>query len=326
MNKIKEDGKALSTDQFAHNVRRGLSSSPKYLLSKYFYDEKGDQLFQEIMNLKEYYLTECEHEIINNNKRQLLDIFKDSGTPFQLIELGAGDAVKTQILLKHFQQKKTEFTYVPIDISQHVLTLLESDLFKNLPSIDVRPFQGEYFTVLDKLNNSQRARKVLLFLGSTIGNFSYADALNFLKKLNRRMHNNEQVLIGFDLKKDPQLILRAYNDIHGITARFNLNLLKRINKELGGNFKEDNFYHYPVYDPISGEAKSYLISKFSHSVKITQLNRKFHFEKGEAIYMEISKKYDLQELDKLAQSAGFKIKKRFLDKNQYFADVLFEKR
>ncbi|MFP4046785.1 MAG: L-histidine N(alpha)-methyltransferase, partial [Bacteroidota bacterium] len=298
---------------------------PKYLLSKYFYDERGDKLFQQIMNLEEYYLTDCEEEIINNYKGELSDIFQDSGKPFQLIELGAGDAFKTQILLRYLNKENINFTYIPIDISQHVLTVLESSLSVNFPELDVRPLQGEYFHALEKLNSLEQKRKVMLFLGSTIGNFSYDEALSFLKKLNRRMHKNELVFIGFDLKKDPRVILNAYNDFYGITAEFNINLLRRINNELGGDFILENFYHYPVYEPSKGEAKSYLVSKQKQTVYIKNLNQSFRFEKGEPVYMEISKKYTLQEIDKLARNSGFKLKNSFMDSKNYFTDVIIEK-
>ncbi|MFW6095192.1 MAG: L-histidine N(alpha)-methyltransferase, partial [Bacteroidota bacterium] len=301
--KATQEKETLSKIQFAKDVAKGLASHPKYLLSKYFYDERGDKLFQQIMNLEEYYLTDCEEEIINNYKGELSDIFQDSGKPFQLIELGAGDAFKTQILLRYLNKENINFTYIPIDISQHVLTVLESSLSVNFPELDVRPLQGEYFHALEKLNSLEQKRKVMLFLGSTIGNFSYDEALSFLKKLNRRMHKNELVFIGFDLKKDPRVILNAYNDSYGITAEFNINLLRRINNELGGDFILENFYHYPVYEPSKGEAKSYLVSKQKQTVYIKNLNQSFRFEKGEPVYMEISKKYTLQEIDKLARNS-----------------------
>lgn len=316
----------LAKVQFAKDVDKGLTSHPKYLLSKYFYDERGDKLFQQIMNLEEYYLTNCEEEILNTYKRELSGIFQDSGKPFQLIELGAGDAVKTQILLSYLNKENINFTYIPIDISQHALTVLESKLFFNFPGVDVRPLQGDYFNALEKLNSSERKRKVILFLGSTIGNFSYNKALSFLKKLNGRMQKNEQIFIGFDLKKDPQVILNAYNDSYGITAEFNINLLRRINNELGGNFKLANFYHYPVYDPVTGEAKSYLVSRKNQSVHIEHLKQSFNFKKGEPIYMEISKKYDLQEIEQLARDSGFRLKNEFIDSKNYFTDVIIEKK
>ncbi|MFP4018288.1 MAG: L-histidine N(alpha)-methyltransferase [Bacteroidales bacterium] len=323
--KATQEKETLSKIQFAKDVAKGLASHPKYLLSKYFYDERGDKLFQQIMNLEEYYLTDCEEEILNKYKGELSDIFQDSGKPFQLIELGAGDAVKTQILLRHLNKEYNNFTYIPIDISQHVLTVLEYNLSENFPELDVRPLHGEYFQALENLNSPDSKRKIILFLGSTIGNFTYNEALSFLKKLNVRMKKNEQIFIGFDLKKDPRVILNAYNDSYGITAEFNLNLLRRINNELGGNFKLGNFYHYPIYDPISGEAKSYLVSKQNQTIHIKHLNQTFSFEKGEPIHMEISKKYDIQEIDKLARDSGFKLKNSFMDRKKYFADVVIEK-
>jgi dimethylhistidine N-methyltransferase len=310
---------------FKKDVDKGLSAKPKYLLSKYFYDKEGDELFQKIMGLSEYYLTDCEFEILYKNKHNFLKIFQNSNTPFLLTELGAGDGLKTKILLRHFYEMKAGFSYMPIDISEHVLKILSADLKKDMPGLDIKTYPGDYFNALDQLNKKESGRKVLLFLGSTIGNFTYEEAVNFLNNLNQRINKNDQLIIGFDLKKDPRTILKAYNDSAGVTAAFNLNLLNRINNELDGDFKLDNFYHYPIYNPLTGEAQSYLISKIAQEVTIGKLNKTYKFKMGEPIFMEVSQKYDMEMIHDLAQACNFRVKENFFDSRNYFVNSVWEK-
>jgi len=313
-------------NSFAKDVKKGLNAKLKYLESKYFYDEKGDYLFQKIMELNEYYLTDCELEILKNHSEHYRRFFQNAESHFSLVELGAGDGYKTKVLLEHLAENQTNFSYLPIDISGNVLKILEAEIKREIPKLKVEPYTGDYFNALDTLNKQEAGRKVLLFLGSTIGNFKYKDALKFLKKLNQRMNREDLLLIGFDLKKDPNTILNAYNDKKGITEAFNLNLLERINNELGGNFNIADFYHYPTYNPVNGEAQSYLISKKEQKVTIKSLDQSFHFQKGEPIFMEISKKYDTETINKLAKEAGFEVKENFFDQKKYFTNSLWTKR
>jgi dimethylhistidine N-methyltransferase len=310
-------------DRFAEDVREGLSSEPKYLHSKYFYDEAGDNLFQQIMELEEYYLTECEAQIFENNKDKILDSFSNNGEVFDLIEFGAGDGMKTKILLNHFVDNNVDFNYIPIDISKSVLDGLTEDLKRTLPKLVIKPICDDYFHALEELNKIDFNMKVILFLGSNIGNFRGDNAIPFLKHLGADMSKKDQLLIGFDLKKDPRVILDAYNDKKGITSEFNFNLLDRINNELGGNFKRENFSHYPTYNPITGETKSYLISLEHQSVRLEKLSQSFTFEKWEPVFTEISQKYSLRDIDHLANHSGFKVEKNFFDQKRYFVDSLW---
>jgi len=312
-------------DAFAQDVLQGLSSNPKFLDSKYFYDSEGDKLFQKIMGLSEYYLTDCEFEILHNYRNPLLNAFAYPDNSFLLVELGAGDGLKTKLLLRHFHSVEANFAYLPIDISGYVLNVLRHELSRDLPGLEVRSYQGDYFEALDQLNQKEQGRKVLMFLGSSIGNFNQYDAPSFLKELNKRMNTEDQLIIGFDLKKDPHIILRAYNDDSGITARFNLNLLHRINKELDGEFALENFYHYPIYNPLTGETRSFLISKMAQNVRIGYLNEVFEFKMGEPISMEISQKYDQKMIRDLAQEAGFTVEENFFDNKKFFVDSLWKK-
>lgn len=310
--------------QFAREVMKGLSDTPKYLSSKYFYDEKGDYLFQKIMELDEYYLTGAEYEIIERQKGDLLQLFANGASRFSLIEFGAGDGLKTKVLLKHFLSQGADFKYVPIDISENVLDLLLTDLEKNLPGLEMEGLQGEYFQALVALGKTDTARKVVLFLGSNIGNFLKPVAIKFLTRVAENLSKGDRLMIGADLKKDPEKILAAYNDSKGITRAFNLNLLERINRELDGDFMLDQFHHYPVYDPMTGEARSYLVSTVDQTVNISRINASFHFKAWEPIYMELSQKYDLDTLEELARESGFRILHNFYDSNKYFVDSVWE--
>ncbi len=308
---------------FAEDVRLGLSSSPKFLHSKYFYNEKGDKLFQEIMNLEEYYLTRAEYEIFDTHKSNLLQLFDQSDHGFQLIEFGAGDGLKTKVLLKSFLESKAEFTYVPIDISGNVLDILETDLKKTFPELQVEGIEDDYFRALKKLHLSGNSRKVVLFLGSNIGNFSKKQSIDFLKKVNVHLSDDDLIMIGFDLKKDPSVILQAYDDSKGVTREFNFNLLHRINNELGGEFDLDTFQHFPSYNPVTGETKSFLISKIRQEVYIHALDQTFSFLPWEPIYTEVSQKFNMVDVENLASKSGFKVKENYFDENSYFVDSVW---
>ena len=311
------------TDQFARDVLEGLSAKHKYLSSKYFYDEKGDALFQEIMALDEYYLTNCEYQIFETHKQQLLETIQTNGKPFDLIEFGAGDGYKTKVLLRHFMRQNADFTYMPIDISQNVLNLLQADLTENLPGLQVQPLPGEYFKVLSELPKDPHRKRVVLFLGSNIGNFLKPVALDFLRKIAQILSIGDHLLLGVDLMKDPRVIAKAYNDSKGVTAAFNLNLLDRINRELGGDFVLENFIHNPCYNPSNGEARSFLVSTCNQTVTIEKLNTSFQFEAWESVAMELSQKYNLGGLQQLAADTGYEIVQHFFDDRKYFTDTLF---
>ena len=309
---------------FAEDVRKGLEAEFKYLPSKYFYDEEGSKLFQSIMGLEEYYPTRCEYEILSTHKNAICELLTQYDSPFELVELGAGDGFKTKILLECLTSRKVNFTYVPIDISPTILDTLTSSMRKSIPSLRTNAIAGDYFEVLSRLKRSSNTRRVLLFLGSTIGNFTETEAIGFLSELRKCMNDNDLLMIGVDLQKHPKIISDAYNDRAGITRAFNLNLLHRINRELDGNFDIGKFEHYPVYDPLSGEAKSYLISTVSQKVTIGKLGSSYSFTSGEPIYTEISKKYTLQKIEELARSSGFRIQKSLLDGRQYFVDSVWQ--
>lgn len=319
-----KDQKVLASS-FEKEVNEGLTAFPKYLSSKFFYDEVGDELFQQIMALPEYYLTRAEYEIFETHKTNIIHHFDAKNEGFDLIELGAGDGKKTKLLLEELLQNERDFTYNPIDISENAIEGLVKDLNLEMPNVVVEGQIGEYFEVLDRLKQMSDRKKVIMVLGSNIGNLLHSRAIQFLKKLCNAMHDGDLLFMGFDQKKHPQKVLDAYNDKSGVTAAFNKNILARINKELDANFNLDKFMHWETYDPESGTAKSYLISKEKQTVDVNELSLQIHFEAWESIHTEISQKYDDDIVKWLAKESGLKIIKSFSDKNNDYKDYLISK-
>ena len=321
--KIMQSSTSPELTTFAEDVLRGLSRAPKELSSKYFYDDEGSRLFQEIMKLPEYYLTGCESEIFRSHAHEIYRAFANGDRTFDLIELGAGDGTKTAILVDHFLKKNADITYSPIDISQEALDALSAKFTAEFPSLRIDTQNGDYFSILESLKNGSGRRKILLFLGSNIGNFSPDRALAFFRHLRDVMNPDDLLFIGFDLQKDPHVIVPAYDDEDGVTAEFNLNLLKRINRELGGDFDLDKFTHYANYRPVEASARSFLISRERQDVYIKALDRTFYFEQWEAVFMEISQKYSPLMIEDLARESGFEIKQNFSDSRNYYCDSLW---
>jgi dimethylhistidine N-methyltransferase len=247
-------------NKFLTDVLKGLQSSPKYLDSKYFYDKKGDELFQKIMDSDEYYLTNAEMEIFSKQTTEIANELLKETNKLDVIEFGPGDAIKSVYLLKELSERNALVNYFPIDISKNIIDILNVKLPEEIPGISINGFSGEYLEMLAAANKITSNKKLVLFLGANIGNFKFNEMPKFCKNLRGLLSENDMVLIGFDLKKDPKKILAAYNDRAGFTAEFNLNLLMRINKELDANFDINNFEHYATYDPGTGACKSYLIS------------------------------------------------------------------
>lgn len=311
-----------SKETFLADVLEGLSSSPKKLHSKYFYDEAGDRLFQQIMDMSEYYLTNCELDIFKNKTELLAKSILIDNEPFDLIELGAGDAMKSSFLLENLTKKNIDFTYMPIDISGHILEELDEKFRKDLPELEVITLEGDYFDMLDRAMTISQRRKVVLFLGGNIGNMDLEESNHFCRELRRKLNRSDILLIGFDLKKNPKTILNAYNDSAGITSSFNLNLLIRMNRELEADFDVLNFQHYQTYDPISGACKSYLVSLTEQNVHIG--NQIFRFEENELIDMEISQKFSQDDISKLARDAKFHIIDEIADSKNWFVDSIWQ--
>lgn len=281
----------------------GLRQTPKCLPSMYFYDDEGSRLFQRIMRLPGYYLTEAEREILAQQWPKLLDAFTPDGRPFELIELGSGDGSKTLALCTAFCKTRATFSYVPVDISAHALGSLLQAFEQNLPGLRVQARIGDYFSGWQQ--PEQGLRQIVMFMGSNLGNMTPDEALAFLRQIRKHLRPGDGLLLGLDLMKNPHTLLAAYNDPEGVTAAFNLNLLRRLNRELGMNFQLDRFSHYACYSPLDGAARSFLISLDKQTVRSARMGLQLQFEAGEAIYTEQSQKYNPAMIRQLAQDSGF---------------------
>jgi dimethylhistidine N-methyltransferase len=263
-------------------------------------------------------------EIFQTQTEEIFESFTAENCPFDLIELGAGDGTKTSLLVKHFLARNADFQYVPVDISSEALNFLTDKFAREFPALAVKAEQGDYFRTLETFKEKSARQKIILFLGSNIGNFSEEQALSFFRHLHEVMNPQDFIFIGFDLHKNPKTILRAYDDANGVTAKFNLNLLKRINRELGGNFNTEEFSHYASYHPTERAARSFLISQKAQTVHIEALGRSFEFAQWEPIFMEISQKYGVRMIQSLAEKSGFRIVKNFFDSNNFYTNSLWK--
>jgi L-histidine N-alpha-methyltransferase len=321
----------------------GLRADPKRLQSKYFYDAAGSRIFQEIMNCEEYYPFASELEIFSETAAWLAEAIMAPGGAFDLIELGAGDCTKSGCLLRYLVDADADLTYMPIDISSDIIGYLNRQLPVTIPRLRVTGLNGEYFDKLGEAVEISENRKVVLFLGSNLGNMPPADAELFCRDLRGYLKPGDLALIGLDLKKCPHTILAAYNDRKGITRRFNLNLLERMNRELDANFDLTRFDHFPTYDPETGACKSYLVSLADQEVSLStgrdsalgsgagrdsalgngRDKETIRFAKGEAIFMEISQKYTVEQIGRLGKQASFKTVENFFDSREWFVDTIW---
>ena len=307
-------------EQFKSDVVSGFEGQPKSLPCKYMYDERGSRLFSQIMELDEYYLTNCEAAILGANAEGICETVWEPG--LNVVELGAGDGKKTRILLESLMDKRKGFNYVPIDISESAVRGLTAELAGHIP--EMHGLVAEYQSGIKWLSGKGRSssRNLVLFLGSSIGNFSHDEALAFLNSLRGAMGLRDYLLVGFDLKKDIRVMRAAYDDALGVTAEFNLNLLRRINRELDGEFNTDRFRFYSIWDPGLGAIQSYLVSLESQDVPIGGLTKTVSFASDEAIHTESSHKYSLSHIAEMAEGAGLEVVEKFMDARQYYVNVL----
>jgi len=316
--KIKHDPQ----EEFALDVLMGLTSEKKYLSPKYLYDSKGSVLFQNIMSAKDYYPTNCEADIFSTHSEEISKTVADCDQ-LNVVELGAGDGSKTKILLESLVKHTKELRYVPVDISESAVEGLTAKFSKTFPTIEMRGVVSEYFDALRWLSNENQGKNLVLFLGSNIGNFNTAQAEVFLKTMWNTLNDGDYLLIGCDLKKDIDVMLRAYNDSDGYTRAFNLNLLSRMNRELDANFNIDQYDHFGTYNVKLGAMESFILSKTSQTVTIGALNKSFSFKPYEAIHVEFSFKYLESEIDQLAIDTGYEPVAHYTDEKGYFVDAVF---
>lgn len=315
------DSESLFKEQFSLDVLLGLSTKRKFIPSKYFYDDEGSRLFERIMDLPEYYPTRCEAEILARHQEDIAGLLR--GSDFSCVELGAGDGRKTRILLRRFLEDGLKLRYVPIDISEASVKALTRALAVEAPGLECAGLVSEYFDALRWLNRHDARRKLVLFLGSNIGNFDAARSRVFLKTLWNSLNDGDLVLTGFDLKKDIDVLLAAYNDRQGVTDAFNLNVLARVNRELGGRFDLAKFQHFGTYNVFSGAMESYLVSLERQSVAVEDLSLSFDFQPYEPIHLEYSYKYLLGDIEAMAKETGFTVEATYLDSRRHFADSVW---
>jgi len=306
---------------FAEEISFSLSQNSKFINPKFFYDSKGSSLFESICLLPEYYPTRTELDILKNLESDLLP-FLDEQT--KLVELGSGASVKTRVLIDIFTKLQTKTEYFPIDISE-ILTESSEQLLKDYDTLHITGIIDTYEGGLEFLKNYDEKKNLIIFLGSSFGNFTPNNGKEFLKNIFSTMKSGDLFLIGLDLVKDKNILESAYNDSADITAQFNLNVLSRINDELDADFDLNNFSHYSIYNEIDQRIEMNLKSLVSQSVIISKSNLLLNLEKNELIHTEYSHKYQVNQIKKILCDAGFEIKKMWLDDKKYFSLTLVSK-
>lgn len=301
--------------RFGRDVAAGLSAAPKHLPCCYLYDRLGSQLFEAICELPEYYLTRAETALLQAHADKIAAAVAG---PIDLIELGSGNAVKTRLLIEALLRQEKRPRYVPVDICRTVLEESSTDLLRSYPTLEIVAIAGEYREALQHLGVETSRPKLVLWLGSNIGNLDRTEAADFLARIRTTLSARDRVLVGIDLRKDRKTLEAAYDDPCGVTAAFNRNLLGRINRELGAHFDLRSFQHRAVYNDDAGRIEMYLVSTKAQQVRIDRSGLDVRFAAGEAIHTENSYKYSPAEIDKLAAAAGMRVEHAWLDPDGHF--------
>ena len=312
----------MKTQKIEDAVLKGLSLEKKKLPSWLIFDSRGSEIFNQITQLRNYHPSKCEMEIFTTCKSKLSKIF--SSIPSHLVELGSGDGNKTAVLIKQLLEDGVKVRYTPIDISEGAINNLTNTLKKKFSSLslNITGWVGDYFDGLASITNNEKARKMVLFLGVTLNNMDMPDAKSFLNNLHQSLRQDDLLLIGFDLMKNPKLLNQSYND--KLFEEFNLYLLDRINECLGGNFNKELFVQQSHYNPDSKTVECFLYSTCDQTVHIKALNKTFKFVEWEAIQTEQSLKYSIKDIENLAFESGFQINESFYDSKKYFVDSLWQ--
>ena len=317
-NLVREDAR----QRFASDVRAGLSSDPKHLYPKYFYDELGSQLFEAICLLPEYYLTRAENEILARHADAIVN--EVAGEKVSLVEMGSGSALKTRLVIEALLRRQAELLYTPVDISASALETSSRVLLQSYPQLRIDAYAADYYDGINALKERPRAGRTLaLFLGSNVGNFDPEEAHTFLRALRRVLAPNDALLLGADLRKAPRVLEAAYDDSLNVTAAFNLNQFARINRELDANFDLRAFRHRAVYNEEQGRVEVYIVSARAQRVSIRALEMEIEFNEGESVHTENSYKYDLAGLSELAAATGYTRARTWLDEREQFSSNLF---
>ena len=306
---------------FAEEISSSLNHDSKFIDPKFFYDKKGSDLFEKICSLPEYYPTRTEISILRKMQSELSSYIDED---FRLVELGSGTSVKTRLILDVLTKLQGSVDYFPIDISE-ILTESSEELLKNYDGLHITGIIDTYEGGLEFLKNFDKKKNLIIFLGSSFGNFSPNDGFEFLKKINSTMKSGDLFLIGLDLIKDKQILESAYDDSQGVTAEFNLNILSRINDELDADFNLKNFSHLAIYNKEKQRIEMYLKSLVNQSVIVSKSDLLLNLEKDELIHTEHSHKYQLSQIHELLDGVGFEIKHTWLDDDKHFSLTLVSK-
>lgn len=311
----------LAQATFAEDVRAGLSRTPKALPPRYFYDALGSTLFEAICLLSEYYLTRAEREILELHAADIIGLV---GSPLEIVEFGSGSGEKTRLLFDAALDRQTSLRYLPVDISESALRASADAILDVYPALRISGFVSDYDGAIAAMRSLDRTgiRRLALFLGSNIGNLDEAAACGFLSGVRATLEPGDALLLGADLRKDEATLVDAYDDPLGVTAAFNLNLLGRINRELGGNFDLRSFSHVASWDAGEGCIRMHLASSADQFVRIDALDLEIHFSRGETIHTEDSRKYDLTSIDRLAAATGFERSRTWTDSRERFSSNL----
>jgi L-histidine N-alpha-methyltransferase len=324
--KALKDHVEIARKEFATHIRNNLfrDVGKKRIDPRYFYDERGSYLFEEICLQPEYYLTRIETKILKRSAMNIVSSLKcDSAS---VIEFGSGSSAKTRVLLRQFLKQGISVVYFPIDISQTALVSSIKNLALEFPDLNVVAITSDYLGGLNKICNLIDAsdnipkKKVMFFLGSSIGNFEPEETKSFLKSVKSAMRTEtrDSFFISFDLEKNSDVLEAAYNDLAGKTSKFNLNLLRRINQELGGTFNFRNFFHYAKYNREKKRIEMFIVSKYNQEVYIRDLRQTVILKKDERIHTENSYKYSINQIKRLTEESGFLVKKNYTDENMWF--------
>ena len=308
-----EAAAAPADARMARDVRRGLTATPKSLPCTYFYDARGSRLFDRITRLPEYYLTRAEAEIVRDRAAEMVAV--EDG-PIRVVELGSGTSTKTVTLLEALVNADRDVTYLPIDVCADVLASSALDLRAAVPEVTVRPIVGRYREGLKSIAGDGHV--LLLWLGSSIGNFNRDEAASFLRDLGDLLSDGDSMLIGIDLAKDASVLEAAYNDSQGVTAEFNLNILRHLNRELGGTFDPAQFRHVAQWSSAEGRIEMYLESRSDQTVELAALELTVTLGSGERIHTENSHKYTLPEISTLTEHAGLALENQWFDSERLF--------
>jgi L-histidine Nalpha-methyltransferase len=315
--------------EFVKDVEKGLGDKQKHISPKFFYDKKGSKLFEEICSQPEYYLNRSESLILKRSLNEITNIVGEK--EISIIELGNGNSLKTRILLKPFLGNLKKVCYFPIDVSLKMLKKSIKDLSKEYVNLEIFGICSDYVSGLMKINHFMKMKnnipkdKLIIFLGSSIGNFDPKEAKNFLYSLKRYIRQEDALLIGIDLEKDKRILDKAYNDKKGLTAKFNLNILARINRELDGEFKLSSFEHKSFYNIHKHRIEMHLESKLDQEVRVGAIKKTFHFKKGETIHTENSYKYSQNNLNELVKNVGLEMIQSFTDRKKQYTLILLKK-